>query len=38
MSRPVGSECCDWTVSGPVDGTFDVFTCDKCEQVCEVIE
>jgi len=34
MSRPVGSACCDWTVTY-VD--LDTSTCDKCEQVCEVI-
>jgi len=38
VSRPVGSACCDWTVSGPIDGTYDVFTCDKCDEVCEVVE
>jgi hypothetical protein len=38
MSRPIGSNCCDWTVTGPMDGTIDVFTCDNCNEVCEVVE
>jgi hypothetical protein len=38
MSQPIGSACCKNTVSGPVDGTYDVFICDDCEQICEVIE
>jgi hypothetical protein len=35
MSRPVGSACCDWTVTY-VD--LDTSTCDNCQEVCEVIE
>lgn len=37
MSRPIGSDCCDWTVSGGEAPDF-IFTCDNCEQVCEVVE
>ena len=39
MSRPVGSACCDWTVSGGFDATRkdNVFTCDNCKKECEVM-
>lgn len=39
MSRPLGSECCDNTVtlvSKPSDPE-DRFTCDECGEECEVI-
>jgi hypothetical protein len=38
MSRPLGSECCDWEVtlvSNP--GELDKFTCNYCGEVCKVV-
>jgi len=40
MSRPIGSACCDWTVE--LDDRTDhngneIYTCDHCGEVCEVI-
>lgn len=38
MSRPLGSECCDNTVtliSGP--GQEDKFTCDECGDECGIV-
>jgi hypothetical protein len=38
MSRPLGSECCDNTVTLVSEpGERDRFTCDDCGQECEVV-
>lgn len=37
MSRPIGSNCCDDTVTGK-QGDIDVFICDHCGEECGVIE
>ena len=36
MSRPIGSECCDNTVTSTGAPDYG-FVCDECEKVCEVI-
>ena len=39
MSRPLGSECCDNTVTLISNWNEpDKFTCDDCGEVCEVVE
>lgn len=39
MSKPLGSACCDNTVTGGYDPIRkdDVFTCDECGNECEVL-
>lgn len=36
MSRPIGSSCCDNTVTSK-QGEIDVYLCDDCGRECEVI-
>jgi hypothetical protein len=36
MSRPIGSACCDDTVTNK-EGSYDLFNCDYCGKECEVI-
>ena len=40
MSRPLGSECCDNTVTlvSSWDEPENRFTCDECGEECEVVE